>query len=206
MTLEELNNLDPNDFGNWPIPVKAVIIVLLCAALLGAGYYFDTQHQIIALDTAEREEVELLTKFEDKQKRAATLPALKAQLIVIKRILDDMQKRLPNKAEVDSLITEVSQATIASGLKKDLFQLEQEAKGDIYYTQPIKLILRGNYDSFGKFSNTLAAMQRIVNQSVNTISSKGMADLTNDLTVDSTVYIYRYIGEGDGEEGKGAGK
>jgi len=194
MTLEELNNLDPSEFGNWPIPIKAVIIVLLCCALLGAGYYFDTQHQIIVYDKAQKEEGKLLQDFETKQKRAATLPALKAQLVVIRRILDDMQKRLPSKAEVANLILEISQATIASGLKKDLFQPEKESKGNIYHTQPIKLNLRGSYDAFGKFSSTLATMQRIVNQNIKSISVKGNGD-SDDLSIDTIVYIYRYIGE-----------
>jgi len=198
--MEELNNLDPNEFGNWPIPIKAVIIVLLCCALLGAGYYFDTQHQIITYDKVQKEEGTLLKDFETKQKRAATLPALKAQLVVIRRILDDMQKRLPSEAEVANLITEIAQATIASGLKKDLFKPQVESKGSIYHTKPIVLKLRGTYDAFGKFSSTLATMQRIVNQSVNKISiEKGKAGDLGDLSIDTTVYIYRYIGEGEEE-------
>jgi len=194
MTLDELNNLDPNEFGNWPIPIKAILITLACCALLGAGYYFDTQHQIIAYDKAQKDELDLFEKFKSKQKKAATLPALRAQLKVIRKILADMQERLPSKAEVASLITEISQATIASGLKKDLFKPGNESKSDIYYTLPITLSLRGSYDAFGKFSTTLAAMQRIVNQDVKAISIKGK---TEDLNISTTVYIYRYIGEGE---------
>jgi len=200
MTHEELNNLDPNEFGNWPIPVKAVIIFILCCALLGAAYYFDTQQQIITYDNVQKKEGTLLQEFETKQKRAATLPALKAQLVVIKRILDDMQKRLPSKAEVANLILEISQATIASGLKKDLFKPDKESKGPIYHTKPIILNLRGSYDGFGKFSSTLATMQRIVNQSVESINVERTGD-ANDLSIKTVVYIYRYIGE-EGEGGE----
>ncbi len=35
-------DLDPNNIGNWPGPMKGVVILVLCAALLCAGYWFDT--------------------------------------------------------------------------------------------------------------------------------------------------------------------
>jgi len=29
MKMEDFNNLEPQNFGNWPIPVKALIIIVL---------------------------------------------------------------------------------------------------------------------------------------------------------------------------------
>ena len=59
MNINELKNLDPNNIGAWPIPIKALVILALCAVVLGAGYWFDTQHQIHALGTARNSENDL---------------------------------------------------------------------------------------------------------------------------------------------------
>ena len=49
MNLQDLNNLDFNDIGEWPTGVKAFIVLLL-AILVGVGwYYYDTQEQYAAL-------------------------------------------------------------------------------------------------------------------------------------------------------------
>ncbi|NCF11491.1 MAG: pilus assembly protein PilO, partial [Gammaproteobacteria bacterium] len=36
MKLSDLNNLDPNNIGSWPLPVKLVLVLLLVAAIGGA--------------------------------------------------------------------------------------------------------------------------------------------------------------------------
>ena len=52
--LSELNNIDFNDVARWPMPLKVVAIILLCAMVLGAGIWFDTRNQLDMLDKASR--------------------------------------------------------------------------------------------------------------------------------------------------------
>ncbi len=164
MNLEELNNLDPANIGNWPVLAKGLVIGVLCVVVLGAGYYFDTQHQIVELDKVERKELDLRREFEKKQLDAARLPQLKAQLAEIEASLADLQRSLPSKADVSDLIQNISQAAIGSGLKVQLFEPKPENMGDIYITQPITLRLSGDYHAFGRFVSNVAAMPRIVTQ------------------------------------------
>jgi len=63
LNLAEFKNIDPNDIGKWPIPVKAVAILLLCVALLGAGFWFDTRNQLDVLAAAHNKESELKELF-----------------------------------------------------------------------------------------------------------------------------------------------
>lgn len=196
MNLEDFKNLDPNNYGNWPIPVKGVIIICACVAALGAGYYFDTQHQLIALDAAKNKEwEELRAKFKDQQWKAATLPKLKEQLVEIEKSLSVLQRRLPSEAEVAGLIQDISQAAIASGLKSQLFEPGKElddGKG-VYKKLPIKLQLTGNYHSFGKFISDVAAMPRIVTQHDISITSGDKANTGGALMMETRSQIYRYI-------------
>lgn len=194
MKMQDFNNLDPRNLGNWPIPVKAVVILALCAAGLAAGYYLDTQNQMTELTTFQQKELELLEDFKKKQMDAARLPKLKEQMVEIQENLKELQSRLPNQAQVGGLITDISQQAIASSLKSELFEPQAEKTGSLYVEIPIKLKLSGNYHSFGKFVSGVAAMSRIVtlHDVVITTNSTGPTK-EGQLTMDLTAKIYRYL-------------
>ena len=40
----DLNNLDFNNIGSWPLAAKAIAIAMICAVVAGLVYWFDTQH------------------------------------------------------------------------------------------------------------------------------------------------------------------
>ena len=80
ISLDDLTNLDPKNIGNWPIIIKTLLILVLCAATLFAGYWFDTQNQIGELFKVQYKEKDLKESFKTKQLQAATLPKLKEQL------------------------------------------------------------------------------------------------------------------------------
>jgi len=201
MNLDEFKNLDPNNIGNWPMAAKGVVIAILCALALGAGYYFDTQHQLTELESVTREEADLRQQFKTKQWKAATLPKLEQQLQEIENSLTELQRRLPSKAEVAGLIQDISQAAIASGLKSELFEPEREKREQVYVTLPIKLQLSGDYHAFGQFVSSVAAMPRIVTQhNVNIKSARGGRGESNRLVMEMTAQIYRYLEEGEGDE------
>ncbi|EIJ42927.1 Tfp pilus assembly protein PilO [Beggiatoa alba B18LD] len=184
---DDFRNLDAKNVGNWPIPVKGVAILFLCALALGAGYYFDTQDQIARLEAVQRQEGELIKEFTDKQWQAATLPKLKEQLVTIEKSLADLQRRLPNQAEVAGLIQDISQAAIATGLKSELFKPGTQLQENNYYILPINLRLSGDYHSFGKFISQVASMPRIVTQHdivIKNLSAKG------PLTMELVARIY----------------
>ena len=120
MTLNDLRNLDPNNIGSWPAPIKALVMLALCAAVLGAGYHFVVRDQIAALEQAESQEVQLKGTFEAKQRKAANLEPLKRQLAEMKQSFGAMLRLLPNKTEIEGLLVDISQSGLASGLEFEL--------------------------------------------------------------------------------------
>lgn len=208
MKLDDFKNLDPNNVGNWPIPVKAVVIACLCVAALGAGYYFDTQNQLSELSVAEKKEDELLETFRTKHWKASTLDKLKEQLAEVERSLGELQKQLPSEAEVAGLIQDISQSAIASGLKSELFKPDKEVNDEkgVYVKYPISLRLSGEYHAFGRFVSSIAAMPRIVTQhdiNIKSATKSGQSGSTEDdyeLTMEMTAQIYRYLEESPTEE------
>jgi type IV pilus assembly protein PilO len=68
MDLSEIN-WDLNEAGAWPLPVKAAVIFIVCALVVGGGVYYDTLDQLAALDVAEKKSWNENT-FETKQRKA----------------------------------------------------------------------------------------------------------------------------------------
>ncbi|SEH04439.1 type IV pilus inner membrane component PilO [Candidatus Venteria ishoeyi] len=192
MTLDDLNNLDPQQFGNWPIPVKGIIIALLCVALLGAGYWFITKEQLIKLDGLKNKEVSLKQEFTRKQKRANTLQQLKDQLAQIEEIFGELLKRLPKEAEVPELLRQISSYAQSNNLDVKYFKPERERSGsDAFYKElPITIRLQGSYHALGQFSADIARMERIVTQ--HNISIAPVANTAGELLMSTTAKTYRY--------------
>ncbi len=201
MTFDELQNLDPANIGNWPIPAKIGVIIILCAVLLGSGYWFDTKIQIANLKNVEKKELEKRDVFEARQRKAANLEPLRQQLEEMKDSFGAMLRQLPNKSEIEDLLVDISQTGLASGLEFELFEPLREIKKDFYAEKPIKIRVTGGYHEFGEFVSGVAALPRIVTQHNITIKPKGKSAAKGDatgLSMEATAKTYRYLEENEG--------
>ena len=197
MDFNELNQLDLNDFGEWPIPVKAVAILIACIALGGLAYYYDTSSQRDRLASEQQTESELRATLEIKQQKAVNLKAYRDQLAEMEQSFGAMLKQLPNRTEVAALLVDVSQTGLANGLEFELFQPENEITRDFYAELPIRIRVRGNYHDFGRFVSGLAALPRIVTiHDVQISGGSGPSAADGPLALQATVKTYRYLEEG----------
>lgn len=201
MNLEDFQNLDPQNFGNWPVPVKAVVILLICVVALGAGYYFVTQKQIEQLQTLERKEISLRDDFTTKQKKANSLKQLEEQLESIREIFTELLRRLPTQTEVADLLRDISLAAQANGLDVELFKLQKERAGKQFYKElPIDLTLTGTYSALGNFVSDVSKMERIVTQhNIRILEGRNDSPV---LTMRSIAKIYRLEDSQQGKKGK----
>jgi len=161
MNLSEIN-WDPNEAGTWPLPIKVATIVAICGLVFGAGVYYDTLDQLAALDTSEKKELELKQSFETKQKKSINLPDYQQQLAQIETQLEDMIRQMPTKEEVASLLIDISQTGLASGLEFRLFKPGAPIRKDFYFELPINIEVIGKYEELGLFVSGLASLPRIV--------------------------------------------
>jgi type IV pilus assembly protein PilO len=193
--LQDLNSLDFNDIGDWPTPIK-LLLILLVATLVGvAWYYMDTKDQYVALERVRREEKDLRANFEEKQQKAANYEKYKAQLAEMKQTFGAMLRQLPNKKEVADLLIDVSQTGLAAGLEFQLFQPQNEIPKDFYAELPIKLRVVGDYHEFGEFISGIAALPRIV--TMHDIDIKPITgQRAGGLVMEATAATYRYLDEG----------
>ncbi len=193
----DLNNLDVNDIkkiGSAPTIVKVILIIIICFAAAGAGVFFDTMPQLDLLKTAEVKEQELRVTFDEKQSKAANLEAYAQQLEDMQQSFGALVRQLPNKTEIESLLTDISQTGIASGLEIEYFKPEGLSPKEFYAEFPIKLRVTGRYHQFGKFVSGVAALPRIVTMRNITITKpKGKNGVHLEMEV--TAVTYQYIDE-----------
>jgi type IV pilus assembly protein PilO len=197
MDLSELNQLDLNNVGEWPIAVKVIVILIACVGLGAAVFYFDTQEQLNRLDRAEATERELRTSFETKQRRAVNLEAYRQQIEEMKESFGAMLRQLPDRTEVASLLVDVSQTGLSAGLEFELFQPGSEQLKDFYAELPIQIRVNGSYHDFGRFISGLASLPRIVTVHDTRISDMGGTTGSGaaKLSLQATVKTYRYLDE-----------
>ncbi|OGT83022.1 MAG: pilus assembly protein PilO, partial [Gammaproteobacteria bacterium RIFCSPLOWO2_12_FULL_52_10] len=160
--VDDLKNLDPNNPGQWPLPVQLVVFVVLFLAILFAGWKFDINDLRSNIATLVIKEQDLKQKYEDKAKKAANLNALKDQMKEMEQSFGDMIRQLPNKTEVDALIVDISQEGLSAGLEFDLFKPRGDVSSEFYIETPIDITVRGNYHQLGEFVSGIAALPRIV--------------------------------------------
>ncbi|WP_462328549.1 type IV pilus inner membrane component PilO [Thiohalocapsa halophila] len=200
MQISDLNDLELSNIGAWPTPAKAVLVLVLCAAIGWAWYHFVTQDQLERLAQVEQEELELRETFEDKQDKAANLEDYQQQLTEMEESFGAMVRQLPDRTEVAGLLVDVSQTGLAAGLEFELFEPAGEQTKDFYAELPIRMRVNGRYHEFGRFISGLAALPRIVtihNVQIAAPSQRGDAPGTDvSLTMEATVKTYRYLEEG----------
>lgn len=189
MNLQELNELDFNDIGVWPAPVKIAMIAIIFVLIAVGGYVYFIADSIAALDTSRNKETELKVQFEMKAALASNLEAYKQQMIELEGLLQAQLRQLPNKNEVAGLLDDISFIAMDNGLKLLRINWEPEIQHEFSTELPMRIELSGSYSQLGKFTSDVAALPRIVIlDSFTTVREKESGDLLMSMLAKT----YRY--------------
>ena len=189
MTLDDLKQLDLKTLADWPLPTKLAALGLLCVAIVLAGWWFDWRSGMDTLDAAKQKETELRGVFTTKKNQAINLDAYKKQLADIEQAFGALLKQLPNKQEMDALITDVNQAGLGRGLQFELFKPEAETVSEFYAETPIRVKVTGGYHDVAAFVSDVSKLSRIV-----TLQEIAMEPAKDGvLNMDAIVKTYRYL-------------
>lgn len=195
ITLEDFNRIDPNNMGSLPAAVKAILLFLLLILLIGGGYWFMWSPELEELDTSIHKESELREVYVKKKREAVNLPAYQQQMIDIERIFGGLLKQLPDKSQMDALITDINQAGLERGLEFELFKPGVERPADFYAEMPITIRVVGSYHDLGAFATDISKLSRIV--TLNEISITPMVGSKDPkearLTMDAVAKTFRYL-------------
>ena len=201
MKLDDFNNIDFNNAGSLSVPVKAVLLALIFAVLLVLGYYFLWIEASASLDVAKAKEQELRQVFLAKKAQAINLKAYKQQMVEIEKTFGAMLRQLPDKSQMDGLLTDINQAGLARGLEFELFKPGQETQAEFYAEMPISIKVLGNYHDLGAFATDISKLSRIVTLnniaivSTNKDANKDSKSVSANtiLTMEAVAKTYRYL-------------
>ncbi|MDI1360806.1 type 4a pilus biogenesis protein PilO [Methylotenera sp.] len=196
MKLDDFNNIDFNNAGSLPAAVKAVLLASIFVVILALGYYFLWTDAFTSLDTAKAKEDELRKVFLDKQAQAVNLAGYKQQMVDIEKTFGALLKQLPDKSQMDGLLTDINQAGLGRGLEVELFKPGQETQAEFYAEMPISIKVLGTYHDLGAFATDISKLSRIV--TLNDISVSTGKDVKSNnadaiLVMEATARTYRYL-------------
>jgi type IV pilus assembly protein PilO len=191
MTLDDIRRLNIREAGSWPLLPKIMILGVLLFLILLAGAFFDWRDQFEALDKAQDEEIKLREAYASKKAKAVNLDLYVQQLKEIEQSFGALLKQLPNKSEMDALLTDINQAGLGRGLQFELFRpATQERMADFYAELPISVRITGNYHDMGAFASDVAQLPRIV-----TLNDVGIVNDKGTLIMEATAKTFRYLDE-----------
>ncbi|MEO5766305.1 MAG: type 4a pilus biogenesis protein PilO [Casimicrobiaceae bacterium] len=191
MTLDDFRRLNIREAGSWPLLPKILILLLLLLLIVAAGAYFDWKDQYESLEKTRGEEMKLREQYTEKKVKAINFDLYVQQLKEVEQSFGALVKQLPNRAEVDALLTDINQAGLGRGLQFELFRpAPQERMADFYAELPINIRITGNYHDMGAFASDVAQLPRIV-----TLNDLGVANNNGTLTLEGVAKTFRYLDE-----------
>ena len=190
MNLDDIRRLNIRDVGNWPTLPKIALLGFVFLAIVALGAYFDWKDQYEALQASQAQEEKLKEEYVTKKAKAVNYDLYVAQLKDVEQSFGALVKQLPNRSEIDALLTDVNQAGLGRGLVFELFRpAVSEKMADFYAELPISIRIAGNYHDMGAFVSDVAQLPRIV-----TLNDVGIeAGKDGNLTMDVTARTFRYL-------------
>ncbi len=116
-------------------------------------------------------------------------------MVDIEKTFGALLKQLPDRSEMDGLLTDINQSGLGRGLEFELFKPGQEAIADFYAEMPIQIKIIGNYHDIGAFATDVSRLSRIVtlNDMKITPKTKDIKGGGGSLVLEAIAKTYRYL-------------
>jgi len=149
------------------LPMYAKVILALAPGVIIAAVVI---FLFIVPKNKEIKELELKIAAQENeiakdQAKADKLPQLTFENERLRNRLNELKQQLPEEKEVSTLLKQVSDLCIRSGMKVGLWKPEQRKThtSGIVYEIPVRVELSGTYHNLGYFFSSLTKFNRIVN-------------------------------------------
>jgi type IV pilus assembly protein PilO len=190
-----LSELDVNNLGAWPAPVKVIAGFLLLIAVLALGYNFHLKDLQDQLERKRGEEASLKQQFETKAFQAANLEAYRQQMVEMEQSFGALLRQLPSDTEVPGLLEDITRTGLGSGLEFEEIKLQPEVTQQFYIELPIQIRVVGAYHDLATFVSGVASLPRIV--TLHDFEIKPVAkDGEGKLSMSILAKTYRYNDKG----------
>ena len=142
---------------------RIAICAITCIVLIGSIFYFSILPKYEVIKQQKQTLQSLGTQLEIARKKAARLTSLKREWKMKEAEFRKVMRALPEKKEIPSLLTSISQSGQDTGLEFILFQPQKEVNKEFYGEIPVSLHLKGNFHNTVMFMDKVTGLNRIVN-------------------------------------------
>jgi len=147
--------------------ISKVHRILICVAtfivITGSFVYFLYLPKFENLNQLNSEYKSLEQRLTLAKKRAAQLNKYREDMKMAEAKYKIAMKALPDKKEIPSLLTGISESGKEAGLEFLLFKPILEINKDFYAEIPVSIKVAGNYHNVGLFFDNVSRLYRIVN-------------------------------------------
>ncbi|TNF63214.1 MAG: pilus assembly protein PilO [Burkholderiales bacterium] len=187
----QFTGLDPNDPSQWPGLPRNLLYVAVCVLVVVALWYAWLSKVDEELEFEKTREVQLREDYRKKLVQAVNLDALRKQLEQVQTYVNQLERQLPSKAEMDALLSDINQAGLGRSLQFELFRPGQVVVKEYYAELPISIRVTGRYHDMGLFASDIANLSRIV--TLNDLSLAPVKDRDGVLTMEGVAKTFRYL-------------
>jgi type IV pilus assembly protein PilO len=189
----QFRNLNPNDPSTWPALPKYAACVLVTVLVVVALWFAWLKSSDEELQAERAKEVQLRAEYSEKLAKAVNLDALNAQLRQVRLYVNQLEKQLPSKSEMDALLSDINQAGLGRSLQFEVFRPGQVNVKEYYAELPIDVRVSGRYHDIGAFTSDIANLSRIV--TLNDLNITAGKD--GNLQMTSIAKTFRYLDEAE---------
>lgn len=190
----DVNDLDLENIGSWPLAVKIIVWALALVGVLTLGYVYHVKNLQGSLQKAVDKETALRKEFEQKAFQAANLEAYRLQMEEMRESFGALVAQLPSDTEVPGLLEDITNKGMLNGLEFNSIELQTEITREFYIELPIKIVARGSYHDLGAFVSGMAGLPRIV--TLHDFVIRQEAANSSMLSMNITAKTYRYKDDG----------
>ena len=182
-----------DQISKLPTATRVAIVVGISLVII-AGYYFgiytDKADKLARLRT---QELELQRKLSEVRSVAANLAEFEEEIAVLELKLSSVLRQLPNKKELEILLTDISNLGKTAGIEIKSFVRKEELVHGFYAEVPIELEIEGEYHSLAHFFDLVSGLPRIVNMGALDIKVEKETLEATRLRIVGTATTFRFV-------------
>lgn len=186
----QFTGLSPNDPSSWPLSPRFALFILVAGLVVGALWFLVLEAQDVALQAEQVKETKLREDYKVRLVQAVNLEALKKQRDEVIVYVNQLEKQLPSKAEMEALLSDINSAGLGRNLTFDVFRPGGISVKPYYAELPITLQVSGRYHDIGSFASDIAHLSRIV--MLNNVSVRP-GSVKDTLVMNATARTFRYL-------------
>jgi type IV pilus assembly protein PilO len=194
----QFEGLEGKHPGLWPPLPRMLCPVVVAVLVVATGAWLVWMPQWDEMEGGELAERQLRQSFERKLAQTQHLDHLRKQKTEVAAQVSRQQRQLPSKAEMDALLSEISQAAVLRGLQIELFKPGQLRISQHYAELPIEIRLSGSFHALAGFVSDIANMPRIV--TIDRISISQQRE--GVLSFECVAHAFRYLEQAESESKK----